>query len=239
MKLWYSRSLSFVLLLGLSTASASENARDNRKVSLGLIAGMPDMIGVQVKAEGVPNFEFGGSIGSFSMDPILRSRVPLSGVPVNLGLPDSYEIVPTASFNLFDVSIFARYFPWSTGFFTQIGFDWWHFGTNFTGDLKDINTGISTSGVVTGTLDLKQPMLSPSVGYQFFLSDRFVLDTAAGLSFHFPRSFPWFLKLRPVFKTLKQIFKTKSMLELRKSEIRSKFFRICLWLSAIFFESIR
>jgi hypothetical protein len=146
------------------------------------VVGLPQIVSIQVGFMGMAPFVIGVGLGTVPIDPLVQRFIPTTAVPLNLGLPDSYSLVPTSRFSLSSASVFVRYQPngSGSGFLTELNLGLWRFGANVSGALRDDTTGTSTNGVLTGALDLLQPALAAMVGYRVAFTDNLGMQFQAG-----------------------------------------------------------
>ncbi len=150
------------------------------------------MLSVQLVYWGLGKVAIGIGFGSAPVNGPLQAAVPTSTIPLSLGLPDSYSLIPSTSFSLTTTSAFIRYKPSGapgTGFITELNVARWGFGASLNGTLLNQTTGERTSGVASGRLDLAQPVLSAIVGYQFGITDALSVLVSGGVSYLFSTSY--------------------------------------------------
>lgn len=161
-----------LFLLGsilLSTYAQAE--KKERIAGVDVVFGLPQMLGVGVAYMGNPNFEAGLSFGSIPVNRLLNNSAQLAKQPLNLGTPDSYSLIPSASFSTTSLSPFVRYFPFAGDLYLQAMYSLVRVGASVNGDLSNDTQGTITPGVVNGTLNLSQSMVTASVGYRPFITD--------------------------------------------------------------------
>lgn len=175
------RILGFVLLAALSTRSL--RAAD-KLIGMEVSAGLPQVISLQLTYLGLGPIIIGVGFGSAPVNGFLQQQIPTTGIALNLGLPDPYSLVPSASFSFTTTSLFVRYQPSTgarSGFLAELNIARWKFNANLVGDLRNENTGVISPSAATGTFDYGQPALSGMVGYRFAIGEGFGIQLQTGV----------------------------------------------------------
>jgi hypothetical protein len=173
-------SICFYMILLSVRAGAEAGGPKNFEIEV--VAGLPQIMSIQVGFMGMRPFVFGVGLGTVPIDPLLQRFIPVQNVPLNLGLPDAYTLVPSSRFSLTSASVFVRYQPQGTGsgFLGEFNIGLWRFGATVAGALRNDTAGTSTSNVATGTLDLLQPVVSAMFGYRIAFTEALGLHLQAG-----------------------------------------------------------
>lgn len=153
-----------------------------RQIGLGAVGGLPNMIGADVRYMGSSNFEFGLSMGSLPLDTLLKNKIPLAPISVDLDQPDSYSILPSLGFQMTAFSPYLRLYPWSKSFYLQAAYSLWRFRANIAGDLRNDTTQAISNSVVTGYLDIAQTVVTPQIGWRYFVGEALYFDFGVGCS---------------------------------------------------------
>jgi hypothetical protein len=173
--------LTFILWNISSPAWAdSSNPKEGRTLDLGVTGGFPQLIAGEIRIVRIPNFDLGVGFGSFPINSFAHSIYSFPAVPLDLQTGDNFYLVPTGTFSLTTVYIMSRWYPASTGFFLQLGFHVVSFSANISGALENRTLGTSAPGVVSGSVNITQPMLDFGPGYQFLIGDHFHIDIGLG-----------------------------------------------------------
>lgn len=171
------------LLLMAALAGRASAAADKR-IGMEVSAGLPQVISLQLTYLGLGPIIIGVGFGSAPVNRFLQQQIPTTGIPLNLGMPDPYSLVPSASFSFTTTSVFVRYQPsggGGSGFLAELNFARWKFNANLVGDLRNENTGVVSPGAATGTFDYGQPALSGMIGYRFGIGDGFGVQIQTGV----------------------------------------------------------
>lgn len=161
-----------LILLFLSLTDASAN-RNGKNLGIDLVGGLPQLFGLELRYIGIEKFTFGASFGSAPLNGVLNSKINLQARAIQNSSPDPLTLLPAATYSLTGLTLFARYFPWIEGWFTQVGFSNWSFKGAVVGHLRNETTGGVANSAVTGSIDITQRIISFTVGRQWFISDFF------------------------------------------------------------------
>ncbi len=166
----------------LSVTQARAEVGGGKNFEIEVVAGLPQIVSIQVGFMGMRPFVFGVGLGTVPIDPLLQRFIPTQNVPLNLGLADEYTLVPSSRFSLSSASVFMRYQPngSASGFLGEFNIGLWQFGATVAGALQNDTQGTSTPNVLTGTLDLLQPVVSAMVGYRIAFTEGLGLHLQAG-----------------------------------------------------------
>ncbi len=171
----------FILFcLGLGFAFHVRSAEQS--MSVGGSVGLPNLLAFDLRYVGFEEVEFGLSFGSLPLDSILEGKIPLDPQDVDLQQPDPYRVYPAASFALTGYTPYLRYYPWKSKFFFQLGYSIWRFRANLRGDLRNETSRVTSYGVVSGTLSIEQPVITPGIGWRWKILNSFQLDVGLGVS---------------------------------------------------------
>jgi len=176
---------AFMIMDGVSQAKA-EDRYPEKSFGVDVAGGFPQFIGLEFTYLKWSNIVPGIGFGSAPINGILNSAVHLPTVPVNFSLPDTYNLYPNANYSLYSTLIFVKYFFSNSGFFLDALLSSFTFNANIQGNLKDENTGITTSGAINGSATLTQLMVGLTVGYQFLIQSSFFIEFAAGGGYLLP-----------------------------------------------------
>ena len=165
------------LLFFCLNAVASEQS-----MSVGGSVGLPNLLAFDLRYVGFEEVEFGLSFGSLPLDSLLEGKIPLDAQDVDLQQPDPYKVYPSAGFALTGYTPYLRYYPWKSKFFFQLGYSIWRFRANLRGDLRNETSGVTSYGVVSGTLSIDQPVVTPGIGWRWKILNSFQLDVGVGVS---------------------------------------------------------
>lgn len=174
----------FILIGAKSTLAAN---RGNHDIGLDLTAGLPHLVSFQISYTGVKNLSFGIGLGSFpGINSILNRQVAFAPVAVDVsGSSDSFNVTSTGQYRFFSVSAFVRWFPFDSGFFTELNVARWKFTADIVGNLNNATSGETYYGAVTGDLDLTQPLLTWAFGYEGGITKNLFFHVGLGVSYLF------------------------------------------------------
>ncbi len=170
-------------------AKAGKATKGSRKyIGIEVAMGTPQVVSAQLTFLALGSLIFGVGFGYAPINSFLQSRLRSYPMPVDLGTPDPYVIIPSATFSFSVMSAFIRYQPSGggrSGFFVELNYAQWNFGANLGGDLRNENTHVITPRALYGTLDLRQPILTGAIGYRFGLAAGFGIQFQLGASYLF------------------------------------------------------
>jgi hypothetical protein len=134
----------------------------------------------------VPNFEFAVGFGSFPINGLVHSIYNFQPIPIDLQTSDTYTLNPSGTFSLSSIYLYARWYPWTSGWFLQTGFYSMSFSANISGALVDQTQGTSSDGAISGSVSITQTMIELGPGYQIVFGSHLHLDLGVGVLYLLP-----------------------------------------------------
>jgi len=175
-----------VCFSSVMSLDARADGKQGHDFGVGIVTGVPELLGVELKWMPWDILETSAGLGSAPINGFLQSQVTLSPIPVDLQTGDTFNLYPSATYSLSTVALGIKLMPWTEGLFIKAGYQAIQFATNYTANLKNETTGGVSNGVISGTLSLSQPVVTPMLGYQFTISPRLYIDLSLGASIMLP-----------------------------------------------------
>lgn len=176
--------LIILTFLPSGALASGKEALAGKNFAVEAVAGVPQMFGLQLSFVGLPRLRAGFSFGSAPVDALLRSSIRMERQPLNLtGSTDVYYLLPSASYTLTSTTGFIRWIPWGEGWFAQINYASWAFRGNLSGALQNETQGTTVAGVGSGSINLIQPMLGLTLGYELALDSGLFFSFGLGVEY--------------------------------------------------------
>lgn len=185
-RLYMSLGLIFlcIFLLPAKRAHALGNNanKKGKNFSLGVTAGLPHFISLELGYLGLNWLSFLVGFGSFPINTLINSFLKIDPIPLATVGGNSFSVVPTTSYALYGVNATVRAHPLDGGFFTQLTYANWTFNGSVAVGLRNDTSGVSYGNVVNGSLTLGIQQLGLMIGYQFFFKFGLFIDLGLGAS---------------------------------------------------------
>lgn len=180
-----------LLLLLVLTVPTAATAIPERTVSIGVGAGVPEVVFGAIDVAASRHWQLGFSYGidggllgqALRFDDLRQT----AGQTRNVVLSDgrTYEITPQLDplqFTMISPSV--RFFPTDRNFYFQLSWTLLRLSSAFTGGIADPALGIALEGVVFGTMSYLQHMPTLSIGH-IYASKAFFINIRLGASLPF------------------------------------------------------
>lgn len=170
----------FILIVHLSSgANASTSSTSSTgKFSLDVVAGLPQLIGVEVGFTGIKKLQIGAGFGFLPVNSILGDKADIPPQPLNA----TFSLDPSNDFSMIAPSAYIRFFPTANRIFLQLSFAYWQLSDDISGDLLSLGF-VVMKDAVTGKADVKVANLSLIVGYKVNLKQNLFFSVGAGVSY--------------------------------------------------------
>jgi hypothetical protein len=156
--------------------------KKGKNFSLGVTAGLPHFISLELGYLGLNWLSFLVGFGSFPINSLINSFVKIDPIPLATVGGNSFSVVPTTSYALYGVNATVRAHPFDGGFFTQFTYANWTFNGSVGVGLRNDTSGVSYGNIVNGSLTLGIHQLGLLIGYQFFFKFGLFIDLGLGAS---------------------------------------------------------
>lgn len=174
-------SVFVAFLLLTSVAPLHANERGDRWVSLSIHAGNPGLLAGSLGFVKVRWFEAGFHFGFAPIDPLVQTQIRLS--PVQLALDaGQYSLHPRGSYSMTNFGGYIRILPFEAPWFLELDASYYNLGGAVTGDLRNSDTGGTTSGAVSGSVFLGAPALTIAAGRHFIVTRDFFFSVSLGVT---------------------------------------------------------
>jgi hypothetical protein len=217
------RSIASILFLWAGISQSFAGDFPGKTFGVDIVGGFPQLVGLELSYLGWTYINPTLSFGSGPINGLLGSLIPLSPMPVNLAVPDTYNLYPSANFGLSSFSFYLKcFFAEKSGFFVDLMLARASFSASVSGNLRNETTQNTLGGAVSGSASLSQLMVGLAVGYQINIASTFFIEGAVGGGYllaptygiSFGGSAASFLAIAP---------NGEQMLENAKAELQSSF----------------
>jgi hypothetical protein len=162
--------IAAALLLG--TAARAESSKI---FAIGGTVGLPQLEALELRYTGFKQIEFGMGFGVLpqldaflkrKVDTYLNNNISADKRELVLQAGQTSLILPSSSFKLTGFSPFVRIYPWGGPFYAQLGYTIWRFRGSIMGDVQNETTGTVSYGLISGSADLNQPVITAAIGWK-------------------------------------------------------------------------